>query len=97
MNAIQEALDKALADERRKAFAQAMTAVDQVIRPLGYGGGATNSPWNQGYEKAKREALDALYALSTGKCPLAARHALLVRCQLCGAAPEPVAVGGEQP
>lgn len=44
-------------------LAQAWQAVDRAIRPLGYGGGASNSPWSQGYERAKNEALNAISAL----------------------------------
>lgn len=53
----------AAGDERRRALTEAWQAVDRAIRPLGYGGGATNSPWNRGYEQAKNEALNAILEL----------------------------------
>jgi hypothetical protein len=80
-------------DERRQVLAQAYEAVDRVITPLGYGGGATNSPWNAGYEQAKNESLNAIYALMLGNCPLEQRHALLIRCSVCGATPATPAKG----
>lgn len=49
--------------ERDQALTEAWQAVDRAVTPLGYGGGATNSPWNKGYEKAKNEALNAILAL----------------------------------
>lgn len=57
--------DEAEAEKRarRKALTEAWQAVDRAIRPLGYGGGASNSPWNQGYEQAKNKALNAILAL----------------------------------
>jgi len=45
-----------------KALNEAWQIVDRAVRPLGYGGGATNSPWNEGYEQAKNEAQNALLA-----------------------------------
>lgn len=56
-------LDRVAANARRKALTEAWQAVDRAIRPLGYGGGATNSPWNQGYEQAKNEALNVILEL----------------------------------
>ena len=45
-----------------KALSAALAVVDRAVTPLGYYGGASNSPWNQGYEQAKNEATNALLA-----------------------------------
>lgn len=50
-------------NDYERGLRDAWQAVDRAIRPLGYGGGASNSPWNRGYEQAKDEALNAIYAL----------------------------------
>jgi hypothetical protein len=47
----------------RAALNEAWQAVDQAVRPLGHYGGASNSPWNKGYEQAKNEALNAILGL----------------------------------
>lgn len=62
-----QAIAAAPSDERRRALTEAWQAVDRAIRPLGYGGGASNSPWNQGYERAKNQALNAILELRDGK------------------------------
>jgi hypothetical protein len=55
--------------ERFRALTEAWQAVDRAVRPLGYGGGVSNSPWNQGYERAKNEALNAILALRDAASP----------------------------
>jgi hypothetical protein len=52
-----------VAAARRHAFTEAWQAVDHATRPLGYGDGASNSPWNEGYEQATNKALNAILAL----------------------------------
>lgn len=58
-----KAIAAASTTERQKALTEAWQAVDRAVRPLGHGGGASNSPWNQGYERAKNQALNAILGL----------------------------------
>lgn len=66
---------------RFRALGDAWQAVDRAIRPLGHGPGVgSNSPWNEGYERAKNEALNAILALRDA----AASPSAALLCAACG-------------
>ena len=47
-------------DDYRRGLRDAVTIVQKAVVPLGAYGGATDSPWNKGYTRARDEAVAAL-------------------------------------